>query len=61
MVCTASNLHCRTVRLAVREAAASAVALHAACLDVGRVASVVEDHLVDAGGLLGANELAKEG
>lgn len=58
MVSTASNLLCATIGLAIREAAASAAAHLAACLEVRRVASIVEDHLVDAGGLLSADELA---
>lgn len=57
MICTALNLlHC-AIGLAIREAAASAVAAHAAGLGVRRVASIVEDHLVDAGGSLSADEL----
>lgn len=60
MVCTApSLLHC-AIRLAVREAAASAAAAHAADLGVRRVARIVEDHLVDSGGVFSANELSIE-
>lgn len=58
MICTASNLLDCTIGLAIGEAAASAVAEHAARLGVRRVASIVEDHLVDAGGRLSADELA---
>lgn len=61
MVCTASSLLRRAIRLAVREAAASTAAAYAADLGVRRVARIVEDHLIDAGGVFGANELPIEG
>lgn len=58
MVCTVASLLYSTVGLAIREAAASAVAVHAADLGVRRVAGVEEDHLIDAGGVLGTDNLS---
>lgn len=49
-----------TVRISTREAAASTAAGHVACLDVRRVAGIVEDHLVDAGVRLSADELLRK-
>lgn len=60
MVCIASSLLRCAIRLAVREAAASTAAAHAAGLDVRRVARIVEDHLVDSGRVFSANELPIE-
>lgn len=61
MVLTAASLLGRAGRLASgSEAAAGTVALVLARLEVRRVAGIEEDHLVDAGGLLGADELLRK-